>query len=199
VLSDSSLRLFGTAEDHDPRAGRSRSGRTRRRPISRRRLPPWASAPMARNALDRADFLTVRIFCWNSPAAAPYTSCWVSATRPGRKSSAFIMNFRERFPPTPNRDGGRKPRPPPRLTTRCASESLALRAPKKETDWTFRCGFAGLCPMSSHPGPFHWPARRDGRCFATSAPHGSSDPGGVTASVGVKTLHHQYLEWGRNN
>lgn len=109
----------------------------------------------ARNALERAEVLTVR-----NLLEFPISSIYVMRGVGNQTRQAiirFISELRERFPNT--EAPAEEILGTPTLEA-LRQRILGSRNPKKETDWNLRCGMLGLAPTNSHPAS-HWPSQTE--------------------------------------
>jgi serine/threonine protein kinase len=110
----------------------------------------------ARNALERAEILTVRHLL-EFPIREIHVMRGVgNQTR--REIIRFIAALKERFPNT-------EETPPEEVFGIPTLEMLhqrvlGSRSAKKEADWNLRCGLLGLSPQQTHPAT-HWPSQTE--------------------------------------
>jgi serine/threonine protein kinase len=109
----------------------------------------------ARNALERAEVLTVRNLL-EFPIKEIHMMRGVgNQTR--QEIIRFISELRERFPNT--EAAAEEIIGTPTLES-LRQRILGSRTPKKEADWNLRCSLLGLAPASSHPAS-HWPSQTE--------------------------------------
>jgi serine/threonine protein kinase len=109
----------------------------------------------ARNALERAEVLTVRNLL-EFPIGDIHMMRGVgNQTR--QEIIRFISELRERFPDTESTAEEIVGTP---TLEALRQRILGSRNPRKETDWNLRCGLLGLAPVSSHPAS-HWPSQTE--------------------------------------
>ncbi len=109
----------------------------------------------ARNALERAEVLTVRNLL-EFPIKEIHMMRGVgNQTR--QEIIRFISELRERFP---NIDQAAEEIVGTPTLEALRQRILGSRTPKKEADWNLRCSLLGLAPTSSHPAS-HWPSQTD--------------------------------------
>jgi serine/threonine protein kinase len=110
----------------------------------------------ARNALERADVLTVRDLL-SFPIGEIHMMRGVgNQTR--QEIIQFVSELRERFPST-------EPAPADEIVGVPTLESLrhrilGARTARKEMDWSLRCGLLGLASVTTHPASY-WPSQTE--------------------------------------